>query len=112
MKKITVIIQQNKFEQLKNALLDAGVCGMTVINAEGFGFQKRKKEMLKDKEVLVDLQPKTVVEMVVNDPEVEDLIEVITLNTRTGRIGDGKIFVSPVEDAVRIRTGERGEHGL
>jgi len=112
MKKITVIIQPVKFDQLKQALTDAGVCGMTVINAEGFGFQKSKKELLKDKEVLIDLQPKVMVEMVVQDSEVDQLLDVITDSTRTGRIGDGKVFISPVEEAVRIRTGERGEHGL
>jgi len=112
MKKIEAIIQPVKFENLKKQLFKTGVSGVTISNVEGYGFQKRKMNVLDGKDAGVELLPKIKIEMVVEDSEAEKIIDAVIDTVRTGRIGDGKIFVSDVADAVRIRTGERGNDAL
>jgi nitrogen regulatory protein P-II 1 len=112
MKKITVVIPPVKFDALKKRLIEIGVCGATVSNAEGYGVQKRNLDTLKDKETVVEYLPKIKIEIAVKDEEAEKVILEIIENTRTGRIGDGKIFVSELTDVIRIRTGERRDDAL
>ncbi|MBN2754166.1 MAG: P-II family nitrogen regulator [Candidatus Goldbacteria bacterium] len=112
MKKITVIIAPSKFEALRKRMIETGVCGLTVTSAEGFGVQKSKLEKMKDRDIAVEFLPKSKIEMVVKDAEAETVIKEIIDCTRTGRIGDGKIFISEITDVLRIRTGERKEDAL
>ena len=112
MKKIEVIIKPFKLDDVKEALGSVGVQGMTVTEVKGFGRQKGHKEIYRGAEYLVDLLPKIKVEMVVPSEIVEQVIEKVVAAARTGSIGDGKIFVSFVESAVRIRTGERDGDAL
>ena len=108
MKKIEAIIKPFKLEEVKEALTEIGIHGMTVSEVKGFGKQKGHTELYRGAEYVIDFLPKLKIELVVDDEIVEKVIEAITNAARTGRIGDGKIFVIPVEDAIRIRTGERG----
>ncbi len=112
MKKIEAIIKPFKLDDVKEALQELGLQGITVVEARGFGRQKGHTELYRGAEYVVDFLPKVKVEVVVNDDQVEKIIEAIVAAAQTGRIGDGKIFVTPVEDAIRIRTGERGEHAI
>ena len=112
MKKIEAIIKPFKLDEVKEALSEAGITGMTISEVKGFGRQKGHTELYRGAEYVVDFIPKIKVEVVVPDSLVEKAIETIMESARTGKIGDGKIFVSPVEDAVRIRTGERGESAI
>ncbi len=112
MKKIEVIIKPFKLDDVKEALGSVGVQGMTVTEVKGFGRQKGHKEIYRGAEYLVDLLPKIKIEMVVQAGQVDQIIEKVIVAARTGTIGDGKIFVSPVETAVRIRTGERDADAL
>ncbi len=112
MKKVEVIIKPFKLDDVKEALGSVGVQGMTVTEVKGFGRQKGHKEIYRGAEYLVDFLPKIKVEMVVRDELVEQIIEKVIAAARTGSIGDGKVFVSPVEGAVRIRTGEKDEDSL
>ena len=107
MKKIEAIIKPFKLEDVKDALSSQGVEGMTVVEVKGFGRQKGHKEIYRGAEYVVDFLPKIKIEIVVEDDKVEPLVTAIQEAARTGKIGDGKIFVMPVEQAVRIRTGER-----
>ncbi|MFH1113460.1 MAG: P-II family nitrogen regulator [Pseudomonadota bacterium] len=107
MKKIEVIIKPFKLDDVKEALSSVGVHGMTVTEVKGFGRQKGHKEIYRGAEYLVDFLPKIKIEMVVAPELVEQVIEKVIAAARTGSIGDGKIFVMPVETVVRIRTGER-----
>ena len=109
MKKVEAIIKPHKLEDIKSALTQAGVQGMTVSEARGFGRQKGHKEQYRGAEYTVDLVPKLKIEVVVVDAAVTAVVEAIMRAGRTGEIGDGKIFVSSLEFAVRIRTGEKGE---
>ncbi|HLY12638.1 MAG TPA: P-II family nitrogen regulator [Planctomycetota bacterium] len=109
MKKIEAIIKPHKLEDAKSALTHLGVQGMTVSEVRGFGRQKGHKEQYRGAEYTVDLVPKVRVEVVVADSAVDAVVQAISRATRTGEIGDGKIFVFPLESAVRIRTGEKGE---
>jgi len=111
-KKIEAIIKPFKLDEVKEALSEAGITGMTISEVKGFGRQKGHTELYRGAEYVVDFIPKIKVEVVVPDSLVEKAIETIMESARTGKIGDGKIFVSPVEDAVRIRTGERGESAI
>jgi len=111
-KKIEAIIKPFKLDEIKEALSEAGITGMTISEVKGFGRQKGHTELYRGAEYVVDFIPKIKVEVVVPDSLVEKAIETIMESARTGKIGDGKIFVSPVEDAVRIRTGERGESAI
>ncbi len=108
MKKIEAIIKPFKLDEVKEALQDIGLQGITVTEAKGFGRQKGHTELYRGAEYVIDFLPKVKLEIVIADDQVARAIEVIQTAARTGRIGDGKIFVTPVEDAVRIRTGESG----
>jgi nitrogen regulatory protein P-II 1 len=112
MKKIEAIIKPFKLDEVKGALMEIGVQGMTVTEARGFGRQKGHTELYRGAEYVVDFVPKVKIEAVVPDTLLEKAVLAITDSARTGRIGDGKIFVSDVADAVRIRTGERAEGAL
>ena len=109
MKKIEAIIRINQFTQVKEALYKIHVHGMTVSEVHGCGKQKGTREIYRGAEVYVDLLRKMKLEIVCHDESAEEIIRVICENARTGSIGDGKIFVSNVEDVIRIRTGERGD---
>ncbi|MDB5688992.1 MAG: nitrogen regulatory protein [Sphingomonas bacterium] len=112
MKKIEAIIKPFKLDEVKEALHDVGVSGITVTEARGFGRQKGHTELYRGAEYVVDFLPKVKLEVVVDDSLVDRVVEAITSAAQTGRIGDGKIFVIPVETAVRIRTGERGADAI
>ena len=109
MKKIEAIIKPFKLDDVREALSDIGVTGLTVSEVKGFGRQKGHTELYRGAEYVVDFLPKVKMEIVLADDQVEGCIEAITKAAHTGRIGDGKIFVSPVEQVIRIRTGEEGE---
>jgi nitrogen regulatory protein P-II 1 len=108
MKKIEAIIKPFKLDEVKEALQDLGLQGMTVVEAKGFGRQKGHTELYRGAEYVVDFLPKLKLEVVVSDDQVDAAVEAITTAARTGRIGDGKIFVSDISHVVRIRTGESG----
>ena len=112
MKKIEAVIQPYKLDEVKEALIGAGIDGMTITEVRGHGRQKGHTEVYRGTEYTVDLLPKVKVEMVVPDARAEQVIEALSAAARSGKIGDGKIFVSSVEEAVRIRSGERGETAL
>lgn len=112
MKKIETIIKPFKLDEVKEALAEIGVLGMTVSEVRGFGRQKGHKEIYRGSEYTVDFLPKIKLEVVVADVRLEEVLKVIIGVAKTGRIGDGKIFVLPVEDAMRIRTGEHGDAAL
>lgn len=109
MKQITAIIKPFKLDEVREALADVGVTGLTVTEVKGFGRQKGHTELYRGAEYVVDFLPKIKVEAVVPDALVERAIEAVTKAARTGKIGDGKIFVRSVEQVIRIRTGEEGE---
>ncbi|MEH0194514.1 P-II family nitrogen regulator [Caulobacter sp. CCNWLY153] len=108
MKKIEAVIKPFKLDEVKEALQDMGVQGMTVLEAKGYGRQKGHTELYRGAEYVVDFLPKIKVEVVVEDGQLDAALEAITNAARTGRIGDGKIFVSEITEVVRIRTGETG----
>jgi nitrogen regulatory protein P-II 1 len=111
-KKVEAIIKPFKLDEVKQALTEVGIAGLTATEVKGFGRQKGHTELYRGAEYVVDFLPKVKVEVVVPDQMVGRVIEMIERVAKTGRIGDGKIFVFPVEEAVRIRTGERGEEAL
>lgn len=106
MKKIEAVIKPFKLDEVKEALQEIGIQGLTVVEAKGFGRQKGHTELYRGAEYVVDFLPKVKVEIVVGDDVVEAAVEAIRKAAQTGRIGDGKIFILPVEDVIRIRTGE------
>jgi len=108
MKKIEAIIKPFKLDEVKDALHEVGLQGITVVEAKGFGRQKGHTELYRGAEYVVDFLPKVKIEVVCDDDVVERAVEAILTAARTGRIGDGKIFVTTVEEVIRIRTGERG----
>jgi len=112
MKKIEAIIKPFKLDEVKEALHDVGVQGMTVTEVRGFGRQKGHTELYRGAEYVVDFLPKVKIEVVVENGQVDDVIEAIEKAAQTGRIGDGKIFVLPVENVIRVRTGERGKQAI
>ena len=112
MKKIEAIIKPFKLDEVKEALTDLGIQGLTVIEAKGFGRQKGHTELYRGAEYVVDFLPKVKIEVVLQDDMLERALEAIMQNAQTGRIGDGKIFVTDIEDAIRIRTGERGHEAV
>jgi len=112
MKKIEAIIKPFKLDEVKEALTKLGIQGMSVSEVKGFGRQKGHTELYRGAEYVVDFLPKVKVEILIEDEKVAAVTDAIVAAARTGRIGDGKIFVSPVDDAVRIRTGERGEQAI
>jgi len=108
MKKIEAIIKPFKLDEVKEALQELGVQGMTVIEAKGYGRQKGQTELYRGAEYVVDFLPKIKIELVVADDQLPRALEAIAVSARTGRIGDGKIFVSDIVEVIRIRTGETG----
>ncbi|MFZ1661286.1 MAG: P-II family nitrogen regulator [Paracoccaceae bacterium] len=112
MKKIEAIIKPFKLDEVKEALQDVGVQGLSVIEVKGFGRQKGHTELYRGAEYVVDFLPKVKIEVVLNDDMVEAAIDAIISAARTDKIGDGKIFVSPIEQVIRIRTGETGEDAI
>lgn len=112
MKKIEAIIQPHKLDDVKEALKDIGIDGMTVVEARGHGRQKGHTEVYRGQEYTVDLLPKVKLEMVVPDARKDQIVSALSEAARTGKLGDGKIFVSSVEDAIRIRNGDRGDGAL
>ena len=112
MKKIEAIIKPFKLDEVKEALQEAGIQGITVLEAKGFGRQKGHTELYRGAEYVVDFLPKVKIEIVTDDARVEAAVEAIQKAARTGRIGDGKIFVLNVEEAIRIRTGETGADAI
>ena len=109
MKKIEAIIKPFKLDEVKEALAKEGIQGMTVSEVKGFGRQKGHTELYRGAEYVVDFLPKIKIELLLEDAQAGRATDIITAVARTGRIGDGKIFVLPVDDVIRIRTGERGE---
>ena len=112
MKKIEAIIKPFKLDEVKDALNQIGLKGITVLEAKGFGRQKGHTELYRGAEYVVDFLPKVKIEIICEDEVVERAVEAIVAAARTGRIGDGKIFVSTIEEVVRIRTGERGQDAI
>ena len=112
MQKIEAVIQPSKLDAVKDALVELGVSGITILEARGHGRQKGHTEFYRGREYAVDLLPKVKVELVVGDDLVEKAVQAIISAARTGRIGDGKIFISKIDEAIRIRNDERGEIAL
>ena len=112
MKMIKAVIKPFKLDEVRDALTKIGIEGMTVTEVRGFGRQKGHTELYRGAEYVVDMLPKIELELVVADGRVELVVETIRKSANTGRIGDGKVFVSPVLEAIRIRTGERGDEAL
>ncbi len=112
MKRISAIIKPFKLDEVREALAEVGVTGLTVTEVKGFGRQKGHTELYRGAEYVVDFLPKVKVEVVVPEKVLDPAIEAIVKAARTGRIGDGKIFVTPVEEVIRIRTGETGESAV
>lgn len=112
MKKIEAIIKPFKLDDVKEALNEIGIQGITVTEVKGYGRQKGHTELYRGAEYVVDFLPKVKIEIIVGDPQVAGVVEAIEKSAKTGRIGDGKIFVLPIDEVLRIRTGERGEEAV
>ena len=112
MKQITAVLKPFKLEEVREALAEVGVTGLTVTEVKGFGRQKGHTELYRGAEYVVDFLPKVKLELIVKDADVDRCIEAIVKAARTGKIGDGKIFVTSIEQVVRIRTGESGEEAI
>ncbi len=112
MKKVEAIIKPFKLEDVREALSEVGITGMTATEVKGFGRQKGHTELYRGAEYVVDFLPKVKLEVVINSDQVQACIDAITSAARTGKIGDGKIFVTPIEQVIRIRTGEEGEAAI
>ena len=112
MKKIEAIIKPFKLDEVREALSEIGVMGMTATEVKGFGRQKGHTELYRGAEYIVDFLPKIKLDIVVNDKIVNKVVEVITKKAQTGKIGDGKIFIYDIEQAIRIRTGEKGDEAV
>ena len=112
MKKIEAIIKPFKLDEVKEALHDVGIQGITVLEAKGFGRQKGHTELYRGAEYVVDFLPKVKIEAAMSDEMVEEAVDVITASANTGKIGDGKIFITSIEETIRIRTGETGAEAL
>ncbi len=112
MKKVEMIIKPFKLDEVKDALHEIGVQGMTITEVKGFGRQKGHTELYRGAEYVVDFLPKVKIDVVIEDSQLEEVLESVEETARTGRIGDGKIFVSTIEEVIRIRTGERGEAAI
>jgi len=112
MKKIEVIIKPFKLDEVKEALSEAGITGMTVSDVKGYGRQQGHSELYRGAEYVVDFLPKIKLDMIVGEDRVDEVVDLIVEAARTGKIGDGKIFVSPIEKIIRIRTGEEDEEAI
>ncbi len=112
MKKIEAVIKPFKLDEVKDVLNEIGIRGMTITEVKGFGRQKGHSELYRGAEYVVDFLPKVKIEIVLPDNMAEEVIRVIAKTSKTGKIGDGKIFISHIDDAIRIRTGQRGEDAI
>ncbi len=112
MKKIEAIIKPFKLDEVKEALHEVGIQGITVIEAKGFGRQKGHTELYRGAEYVVDFLPKVKIEVVIEDGMLDAVLEAVQVAAKTGRIGDGKIFISSIDEAIRIRTGEKGAEAV
>ena len=112
MKKIEAIIKPFKLDEVKEALHEVGIQGITVIEAKGFGRQKGHTELYRGAEYVVDFLPKVKIEVVIEDSMLDSVLEAVQAAAKTGRIGDGKIFISSIDEAIRIRTGEKGAEAV
>ena len=112
MKQITAIVKPFKLEEVREALAEIGVSGLTVTEVKGFGRQKGHTELYRGAEYVVDFLPKVKLEIIASDEKVAEVVAAIEKSAKTGRIGDGKIFVLPIEEVIRIRTGERGPDAI
>ena len=112
MKKIEAIIKPFKLEDVKDALSEAGITGMTVSDVKGYGRQQGHSELYRGAEYVVDFLPKIKIELIIADDDVDSTIDLIIAAAKTGKIGDGKIFISPIERIIRIRTGEENEEAI
>lgn len=112
MKKVEAVIKPFKLDEVKDKLNEIGIKGITVSEVKGFGRQKGHTELYRGAEYVVDFLPKIKLEIVIADIQLDEVVNAIIKSAQTGRIGDGKIFVTPLEDAIRIRTGERGEDAI
>jgi nitrogen regulatory protein P-II 1 len=112
MKKVEAVIKPFKLDEVKEKLIEAGIKGLTVTEAKGFGRQKGHTELYRGAEYIVDFRPKLKLELVVTEDQLDDTIDIISKAAQTGKIGDGKIFVTNLEEVVRIRTGERGREAI
>lgn len=112
MKKIEAIIKPFKLDDVKEALNEIGILGMTICEVKGYGRQKGHKEIYRGAEYVVDFIPKIKIDIVAESDRVEKIVETIQKAANTGKIGDGKIFILPVEEAIRVRTGERGSEAI
>ena len=112
MKRIEAVIKPFKLEDVKDALTDAGITGMTVSDVKGYGRQQGHSELYRGAEYVVDFLPKIRIDLVVSESQVDEVVTLISESARTGKIGDGKIFVSPIEKIIRIRTGEEDEEAI
>ena len=112
MKKVEAIINPFKLDEVKDQLNEIGIKGITVTEVKGFGRQKGHTELYRGAEYVVDFLPKIKLEIIISDDQLEDVINAIMKSAQTGRIGDGKIFVTELQDTIRIRTGERGEEAI
>ena len=112
MKRIEAIIKPFKLDEVKDAISELGIKGMTVSEVKGFGRQKGHTELYRGAEYVVDFLPKIKIELVIKDEDVSKVVEAISSAAKTGRIGDGKIFVMPIDEVIRIRTGETGENAV
>ena len=112
MKLVVAIIKPFKLQEVREALVDAGITGLTITEVKGYGRQKGHTELYRGAEYVVDFLPKVKIEIVVDDELVDPAVECIEESAKTGRIGDGKIFVSSIEKAIRIRTGEKGNEAI
>jgi len=112
MKRIEAVIKPFKLEDVKDALTEAGITGMTVSDVKGYGRQQGHSELYRGAEYVVDFLPKIKIDLVVAESQVDEVVTLISESARTGKIGDGKIFVSPIEKIIRIRTGEEDEEAI
>ena len=112
MKKIDVIIKPFKLEDVKDSLIEAGITGMTITDVKGYGRQQGHSELYRGAEYVVDFLPKIKIEMVVSEENVDDVVKAVVSSAKTGKIGDGKIFISSLDDVVRIRTEEKGSEAI
>ncbi|MBW3604884.1 MAG: P-II family nitrogen regulator [Actinobacteria bacterium] len=112
MKLVVAIVKPFKVEDVKDALREVGIAGLTVTEARGFGRQRGHTEVYRGAEYQVDFVPKSRIEVMVDDPQVDGVVDAIVKSARTGKIGDGKVVILPLEDVVRIRTGERGPEAI
>ncbi|NHD17258.1 MULTISPECIES: P-II family nitrogen regulator [Actinopolyspora] len=112
MKLLTAVVQQHKVDEVRNSLTELGVRGMTIADVQGYGRQRGHTEIYRGAEYEVDVVEKTRIEVLVNDDDADDVLRAVVSSARSGRVGDGKVWMTPVESVVRVRTGETGEQAV